>query len=58
VSIPSRADLELAAMLLANTAQQGGSIGMGSETRAALARVAAYLNSSASGTPRSNPSAS
>jgi hypothetical protein len=53
---PTKADYELAAMLLNNTAQQGGAIGIGPEARASLARVADYLLQLALTTPpRSTP---
>jgi hypothetical protein len=56
VNIPRKPDLELAVLLLNNTAQQGGSVGIGPEARASLQRVADYLAMLAITTPpRSDP---
>jgi hypothetical protein len=56
MNVPPKADLELAALLLDNTAKQGGAIGIGPQARASLARVARYLELLAIPTPpRSTP---
>jgi hypothetical protein len=55
MNVPKKADLELAVLLLNNTAQQGGSVGIGPEARASLARVADYLTRVAASSPRSDP---
>lgn len=53
---PTKADFELAATLLSNTAQQGGAIGIAPAACASLARVADYLMRQAIAMPpRSTP---
>jgi hypothetical protein len=55
MNIPPKPDLELAVLLLNNTAQQGGSVGIGPEARASLQRVADYLAQLAITRPRRDP---
>jgi len=56
MNLPRKADLELAVLLLNNTAQQGASVGIGPDARASLARVADYLAMLAiTSPPRSDP---
>lgn len=56
MSIPPKADLELAVLLLNNTAQQGATVGIGPQARASLQRVADYLAQLAiTSPPRSTP---